>query len=41
MPFGFLVESVSIRKVEIEASVALAREVGALLGRRATADPAR
>ena len=33
MPFGFLVESVSIRRVEIEASVALAREVGALLGR--------
>ncbi|GAA2051777.1 hypothetical protein GCM10009839_68660 [Catenulispora yoronensis] len=33
MPFGFLVESVSIRKVEIEASVALAAEVSALLGR--------
>jgi hypothetical protein len=33
MPFGFLVESVSIRRVEIEASAALAREVGALLGR--------
>lgn len=33
MPFGFLVESVSIRKVEIEASVALAGELGALLGR--------
>ncbi|WP_020660057.1 5,10-methylenetetrahydrofolate reductase [Amycolatopsis benzoatilytica] len=31
MPFGFLVESVSIRKVEIEASVALAGEVGRLL----------
>lgn len=27
MPFGFLVESVSIRKVEIEASVALAHEL--------------
>ncbi|MFI1509884.1 methylenetetrahydrofolate reductase [Streptomyces sp. NPDC020597] len=33
MPFGFLVESVSIRKVEIEASVALAAELGGLLGR--------
>jgi len=33
MPFGFLVESVSIRKVEIEASVALAHELSALLGR--------
>jgi hypothetical protein len=33
MPFGFLVESVSIRKVEIEASVALAAELSALLGR--------
>ena len=33
MPFGFLVESVSIRKVEIEASVALAHELGGLLGR--------
>jgi hypothetical protein len=33
MPFGFLVESVSIRKVEIEASVALAGELGGLLGR--------
>ncbi|WP_409182089.1 methylenetetrahydrofolate reductase [Amycolatopsis sp. VS8301801F10] len=33
MPFGFL--------VEIEASVALAREVSGLLGRTATADPAR
>ncbi len=31
LPFGFLVESVSIRKTEIEASVALAAEVGALL----------
>lgn len=35
MPFGFLVESVSIRRVEIEASVALARELGGLLGRAA------
>ncbi|WP_034263537.1 methylenetetrahydrofolate reductase [Actinospica robiniae] len=35
MPFGFLVESVSIRKVEIEASVALARELSGLLGRAA------
>lgn len=33
MPFGFLVESVSIRKVEIEASVALAGELNGLLGR--------
>ncbi|MEU5538643.1 5,10-methylenetetrahydrofolate reductase [Streptomyces sp. NPDC020362] len=33
MPFGFLVESVSIRRVEIEASVALAAELGGLLGR--------
>jgi len=33
MPFGFLVESVSIRRVEIEAAAALAREVGVLLGR--------
>jgi hypothetical protein len=33
VPFGFNVESVSIRKVEIEASTALAAEVGALLGR--------
>ncbi|MFI6607969.1 hypothetical protein [Streptomyces sp. NPDC050507] len=33
MPFGFLVESVSIRKVEIDASVALAGEVSGLLGR--------
>jgi hypothetical protein len=32
-PFGFLIESVSIRRVEIEASAALAREVGTLLGR--------
>ncbi|WP_144122441.1 methylenetetrahydrofolate reductase [Catellatospora sichuanensis] len=31
VPFGFNVESVSIRKVEIEASVELAREVRALL----------
>lgn len=35
MPFGFLVERVSIRKVEIEASVALAHELGGLLGRTA------
>jgi hypothetical protein len=35
MPFGFLVESVSIRKVEIDASVALAHELSALLGRTA------
>ncbi|HET9169289.1 MAG TPA: 5,10-methylenetetrahydrofolate reductase [Actinospica sp.] len=35
MPFGFLVESVSIRRVEIEASVALARELSGLLGRPA------
>ena len=35
MPFGFSVESVSIRKVEIEASVALASEVRGLLGPRA------
>lgn len=33
VPFGFLVESVSIRKVEIEASVALARDLSELLGR--------
>lgn len=33
MPFGFLVESVSNRRVEIEASAAPAREVGAVLGR--------
>lgn len=31
MPFGFLVESVSIRKVEIEASVALADELRSFL----------
>jgi len=35
MPFGFLVESVSIRKVEIEASVALAHGLSGLLGRTA------
>jgi hypothetical protein len=35
MPFGFLVESVSIRKVEIEASAALAHELSGLLGRTA------
>ncbi|MET7995147.1 5,10-methylenetetrahydrofolate reductase [Amycolatopsis sp. NPDC005232] len=33
LPFGFLVESVSIRKAEIEASVALAGELSRLLGR--------
>jgi hypothetical protein len=33
MPFGFLVESVSNRRVEIDAAAALAREVGVLLGR--------
>jgi hypothetical protein len=31
MPFGFTVESVSIRRVEIEASVALARELRGLV----------
>lgn len=34
MPFGFTVESVSIRRAEIEASVALARELRGLLGER-------
>jgi hypothetical protein len=33
MPFGFNVESVSIRKVEIEASVQLARQIRGLLSR--------
>lgn len=33
VPFGFLIESVSNRRVEIEASAALARDVGVLLGR--------
>jgi hypothetical protein len=33
MPFGFNVESVSIRKVEIDASIALAVELRELLGR--------
>ncbi|WIX79271.1 5,10-methylenetetrahydrofolate reductase [Amycolatopsis carbonis] len=33
LPFGFLVESVSIRKAEIEASVALAGELSGLLER--------
>lgn len=33
MPFGFNVESVSIRKVEIEASVALAAQLREMLGR--------
>jgi hypothetical protein len=36
IPFGFLVESVSIRKAEIEASVALAGELSDLLGRPQT-----
>jgi hypothetical protein len=35
MPFGFSVESVSIRKAEIEASVALAADLRGLLGRPA------
>jgi hypothetical protein len=34
MPFGFNVESVSIRKVEIDASVALAAQLREMLGRR-------
>lgn len=34
VPFGFNVESVSVRKAEIEATVALAEEVRAVLGRR-------
>ncbi|WP_326569483.1 5,10-methylenetetrahydrofolate reductase [Amycolatopsis rhabdoformis] len=33
MPFGFLVESVSIRKTEIDAAVNLAGELSTLLGR--------
>lgn len=33
VPYGFNVESVSIRKVEIEASTRLASELGGLLGR--------
>jgi 5,10-methylenetetrahydrofolate reductase len=33
MPFGFNVESVSIRKVEIDASIALAVELREMLGR--------
>jgi hypothetical protein len=32
IPFGFNVESVSIRKVEIDASVLLAKEIRAMLG---------
>lgn len=32
VPFGFNVESVSIRKVEIDASVALAGQIRRLLG---------
>ena len=39
MPFGFLVESVSIRRVEIEASVALAHELSRLLGRASSSRP--
>ncbi|MGY0231815.1 5,10-methylenetetrahydrofolate reductase [Longispora urticae] len=39
MPFGFNVESVSIRKVEIEASIELAGQVRALLD-RGDAEPA-
>jgi hypothetical protein len=35
IPFGFSVESVSIRKAEIEASVALATDLSGLLGRAA------
>jgi hypothetical protein len=31
IPFGFNVESVSIRKVEIEASVLLAKEIRTML----------
>ncbi|MEZ0109954.1 hypothetical protein ABH920_003968 [Catenulispora sp. EB89] len=38
-PFGFLVESVSIRKVEIEASVALAGELSGMLGRGRPSEP--
>lgn len=34
MPFGFNVESVSIRKVEIDASMALAAQLREILGRR-------
>jgi hypothetical protein len=34
LPFGINIESVTNRKVEIEASVELAREVQGLLGRR-------
>jgi hypothetical protein len=34
IPFGFNVESVSIRKVEIDASIALAVELQQLLDRR-------
>jgi hypothetical protein len=38
VPFGFSVESVSIRKAEIEASVALAAELRGLLGLRSERD---
>lgn len=41
MPFGFLIESVSNRRVEIEASAALAREVGVVLGRSDAGGAAR
>jgi hypothetical protein len=34
LPFGINIESVTNRKVEIEASVELAREVQGMLGRR-------
>lgn len=33
IPFGFNIESVSIRKAEIEASIALAHQIASLLGR--------
>lgn len=39
VPFGFNVESVSTRKVEIEATVQLAREVAAILDRGPAAGP--
>ena len=39
MPYGFHVESVSIRKDEIEAAVNLAGALGALLNRPAEPDP--
>jgi len=37
MPYGFNVESVSIRKAEIDATVELAADIGLLLGRRTVA----